>query len=79
MTHPSSPLPPADPNWNYEHAVTEVEQIIRKIEQGELHLADVFDQFSAAMERLQQCDAFLNYHRQQIDVLVETLDATGAG
>lgn len=77
MTHPTSPLPPSDPSWDYEHAVAEVEQIIRQIEQGELRLADVFEQFSAAIERLQQCEAFLNYHRQQIDVLIETLDATG--
>ena len=58
-------------------AVAEVEQIIHQIEQGELELADVFSQFSAAVERLQQCEAFLGYHRQQIDVLIETLDATG--
>ncbi|MGB3613643.1 MAG: exodeoxyribonuclease VII small subunit [Elainellaceae cyanobacterium] len=65
-------------DWNYETAVAEVEHIIHQIEQGELELADVFSQFSAAVERLQQCEAFLGYHRQQIDVLIETLDATDA-
>ncbi|MGF1538564.1 MAG: exodeoxyribonuclease VII small subunit [Elainellaceae cyanobacterium] len=68
--------PTADPDWNYEATVAEVERIIHQIEAGELELADVFGQFSAAVERLQQCEAFLGYHRQQVDVLIETLDGT---
>jgi exodeoxyribonuclease VII small subunit len=73
---PSSPLPaegtlPA--GWNYEATVAEVEAIIQRIEQGELDLADLFDQFSIAVDRLRQCEAFLTRQQQQVDVLVETL------
>ncbi|MGF1516055.1 MAG: exodeoxyribonuclease VII small subunit [Elainellaceae cyanobacterium] len=73
------PLPPTDPGWNYEATVAEVEHIINQIEAGELELADVFSQFSAAAERLQQCEAFLGHHRQQVDLLIETLDAADTG
>ncbi len=78
IEHSSLPSsqPPPDSDWNYEATVAEVEQFIHQIETGELELAEVFDQFSAAVERLQQCEAFLSYHRQQVDVLIETLDAS---
>ncbi|MBW4661919.1 MAG: exodeoxyribonuclease VII small subunit [Drouetiella hepatica Uher 2000/2452] len=61
------------PNWSYEKTVAEIETIISRIELGELELADVFDQFSAAMEQLRQCEAFLMQQQQQVDLLIETL------
>jgi exodeoxyribonuclease VII small subunit len=61
------------PNWNYEATVAEVETIINQIELGELELADVFQQFSSAVDRLRQCEAFLNRQQQQVDLLIETL------
>lgn len=66
----AAPLPA---NWNYEATVTEVETIINQIELGELELADVFQQFSTAVERLRQCEAFLTRQQQQVDLLIETL------
>jgi exodeoxyribonuclease VII small subunit len=66
-----SPVFPAD--WNYEATVTEVEAIISRIEMGELELAEVFDQFATAVERLRQCETFLTRQQQQVDVLIETL------
>lgn len=60
-------------NWNYEATVNEVETIINQIELGELDLADVFQQFSSAVDRLRQCEAFLNRQQQQVDLLIETL------
>lgn len=62
---------PAD--WNYEATVTTVETIIDRIERGELELAEVFDQFSAAVEQLRQCELFLAQQQQQVDLLIETL------
>ncbi len=59
--------------WNYESTVQAIEQIIDRIETGELELADIFDQFAIAVEQLHQCESFLNYHRQQVDLLIETL------
>jgi len=60
-------------DWNYEATVAQVENIIEQIEAGELELAEVFDQFSAAIEYLRQCEAFLNQRQQQMDLLIETL------
>jgi exodeoxyribonuclease VII small subunit len=59
--------------WSYEATVAEVEAIINRIELGELELADVFSQFSIAVEQLRQCETFLNRQQQQVDLLIETL------
>jgi exodeoxyribonuclease VII small subunit len=60
-------------NWQYEKTVTEIETIIDQIEQGELPLSEIFDQFSIAVEQLRQCEGFLNRQQQQVDLLIETL------
>jgi exodeoxyribonuclease VII small subunit len=62
-----------DANWSYETAVAEVESVIDQIESGELELAAVFDQFAIAVEQLKQCETFLSAHRQQVDLMIETL------
>ncbi len=80
IPHSPAPLSPSEdfavelpPNWNYEATVTTVETIIRRIEQGELELAEVFDQFAIAVEQLRQCENFLTRQQQQVDLLIETL------
>ncbi len=59
--------------WHYETSVSEIEAIIARIESGELDLAEVFEQFASAIDRLQQCELFLNQQQRQMDLLVETL------
>ncbi|PSB29256.1 exodeoxyribonuclease VII small subunit [Stenomitos frigidus] len=59
--------------WSYEETVQQVEAIMSRIESGELELADVFDQFAAAVSYLRQCDLFLTQRQQQMDLLIETL------
>jgi exodeoxyribonuclease VII small subunit len=59
--------------WNYETTVAQVETIIEQIEAGELELAEVFDQFAAAVKYLRQCEAFLTQRQQQMDLLIERL------
>lgn len=61
------------PDWNYEVTVAEVEAIINQIELGKLELADVFDQFTTAVEQLRRCETFLARQQQQVDLLIETL------
>lgn len=61
------------PDWNYEATVAEVETIIEQIESGELALADVFERYTAAVQYLNECDAFLQQRQQQMDLLIETL------
>lgn len=66
--------------WHYEAAVAKVEGIIHQIETGDLELAEVFDQFAIAVKQLHECEVFLQRHRQQVDILVETLtDEPGGG
>jgi exodeoxyribonuclease VII small subunit len=64
------PLPEA---WNYEATVAQVETIIEQIEAGKLELAEVFEQFAAAVKYLRQCETFLQERQQQMDLLIETL------
>lgn len=60
-------------SWNYEEAVAKVENIIAQIESGKLELAQIFDEFAAAVEYLRQCETFLQEKQQQVDLLIETL------
>ncbi|MBD2260110.1 exodeoxyribonuclease VII small subunit [Pseudanabaena sp. FACHB-2040] len=64
----------APDDWNYEVAVSEVETLIAQLEAGELPLADVFTQFEKAVTVLQQCETYLTAKRQQVDLLIETLE-----
>ena len=71
--HRGAAANPVGEDWHYESAVATVETIIHNIEAGEMELATIFDQFAIAVEHLQACETFLKHHRQQVDVLVETL------
>jgi exodeoxyribonuclease VII small subunit len=70
--HDSS-SPVSTPDWNYEATVAKIETIVARIESGELELAEVFDEFAAAVEYLRQCETFLAQRQQQADLLIETL------
>ncbi|MDH6060433.1 exodeoxyribonuclease VII small subunit [Chrysosporum bergii ANA360D] len=61
------------PGWSFEDKVVEIEEIISRIEGGELELEEVFEQFSTAVESLHQCESFLQQRQQQVDLLIETL------
>ena len=65
---------PFQEGFNYEATVAKVEFIINKIEVGKLDLAEVFDEFAAAVEYLRQCETFLQERQQQMDLLIETLE-----
>ncbi|WP_009632557.1 exodeoxyribonuclease VII small subunit [Synechocystis sp. PCC 7509] len=68
-----SPRAKKKANWNYEATVAKVEKIINQLESGELELAEVFTEFTTAVEYLRECEAFLNQKQQQMTLLVETL------
>ncbi|UBF29677.1 exodeoxyribonuclease VII small subunit [Kovacikia minuta CCNUW1] len=73
---PAPPNPSTAPfgeGWNYEATVKKVEEITARIEAGELELADVFEQFAAAVEYLRECETFLAQRQKQMDLLIETL------
>lgn len=60
-------------SWNYEETVDKIETIIDKIENGELDLEEVFDQFTQATTYLKECDQFLNERQEKVELLIETL------
>ncbi len=62
-----------NPNWKYEETVDRVEEILAKIEGGDLDLAEVFSQFEIAVASLQQCESFLAEHRERVELLLENL------
>ncbi|MGF1461266.1 MAG: exodeoxyribonuclease VII small subunit [Leptolyngbyaceae cyanobacterium] len=67
----SSP-PPTD--WSYETTVEQIEAAVTRLEQGELPLAAVFEEFEQAVQQLRQCEDFLQARQAQVDLLIETLD-----
>ncbi|GET42374.1 exodeoxyribonuclease VII small subunit [Microseira wollei] len=67
---------PVKQDFNYEETVAKVEAIIAQIEAGNLDLAAVFDEFTAAVEYLRQCETFLQEKQQKMDLLIETLSDT---
>ncbi len=69
---PATPIA-ASPDWSYETTVQAIEAAIARIESGELELAAVFDEFTAAVQQLRQCEVFLAERQQQMDLLIETL------
>ncbi|HIK39516.1 exodeoxyribonuclease VII small subunit [Thermoleptolyngbya oregonensis NK1-22] len=71
--------PKKTPDWHYETAIAQVEDIIEQIETGDLDLAAVFSQFAIAVEQLNQCDAFLAQQQAQMSLLIETLTDDRAG
>ncbi|HBQ98906.1 MULTISPECIES: exodeoxyribonuclease VII small subunit [Roseofilum] len=60
-------------DWNYEETVAQVEAIINQMEAGDMDLAEVFNQFTRAVEYLKECESFLAHKRSQMDLMIETL------
>ncbi|MGD1860973.1 MAG: exodeoxyribonuclease VII small subunit [Leptolyngbyaceae cyanobacterium] len=61
-------------NWSYEATVEQIEAAIARLEQGELPLAAVFEEFEQAVQQLKQCENFLQSHQEQVELLIETLE-----
>ena len=60
-------------DWNYEQSVAKIENIVNRIESGQLELAEVFEEFATAIEYLRQCESFLQEKSQQVDLSIENL------
>ncbi|MEL6939657.1 MAG: exodeoxyribonuclease VII small subunit [Cyanobacteria bacterium J06598_1] len=60
-------------DWSYEQTLSQIESITHQLETGDLPLAEVFEQFSEAVNALQQCDRFLQAKQAQASLLIETL------
>lgn len=64
----------ASSDWSYETTVEKIEATVARLEQGELPLAAVFEEFEQAVQYLRQCEDFLQARQEQVDLLIETLD-----
>ncbi|MEL6382924.1 MAG: exodeoxyribonuclease VII small subunit [Cyanobacteria bacterium J06626_18] len=65
---------PSTESWSYEQTVAAIEATVLRLEQGELPLADIFNQFEQAVHQLRQCEDFLQARQAQVDLLIETLE-----
>jgi exodeoxyribonuclease VII small subunit len=61
-------------DWNYEETVDRIEAIIQQVESGQLPLEQVFEQFSVAVECLQECESFLARGKEKMNLSIELLD-----
>lgn len=74
QTDPEGISPRRVRNWNYEERVLEIEQIIEQIESGSLPLEEIFQKFAVATEYLRDCETFLSKGKQEMNLLIETLE-----
>jgi exodeoxyribonuclease VII small subunit len=61
-------------NWSNEEPVEKFDATVTRLEQGELPLAAIFEEFELAVQQLHQCENFLQARQEQVDLLIETLD-----
>ncbi len=66
-------------DWNYEGAIARIETTVTDLEQGDLPLAEIFEQFEQAVTELRRCETFLSEKQQQATVLIETLTIQDVG
>jgi exodeoxyribonuclease VII small subunit len=64
----SDPAQPAE-EPSFEQALQELEQVVRKLEEGQLGLSDSLSQYEAGVKRLQQCFAALEKAERRIELL----------
>jgi exodeoxyribonuclease VII small subunit len=62
------------PDFDYEATVEQVEAIIADIDSGTLPLEDVFEQFRLGVEQLRNCETFLTQGKEEMEIIVETLE-----
>jgi exodeoxyribonuclease VII small subunit len=60
----------ADPEIDFEKSLTELEQIVERLEQGELSLEDSLKQFERGIELTRQCQTALGKAEQRVEILM---------
>ncbi|MBR8826361.1 MAG: exodeoxyribonuclease VII small subunit [Gomphosphaeria aponina SAG 52.96 = DSM 107014] len=59
----------------FEAKIALIEEIIKKIETGELPLEKVFSEYEKAGKLLQECESFLEQGKERMNLVIETLTA----
>lgn len=71
----SSPAAPRDPR-RFESAVDEIEQIVQRLESGQLDLGESLQQYARGIETLQECHRLLEDAERRV-TLLSGFDADG--
>jgi exodeoxyribonuclease VII small subunit len=58
-------------SMQFERSVTELEEIVRQLEKGELNLEDSLKQFEKGVGLARQCQELLNQAEQKIETLTD--------
>ena len=61
-----------NPDLTFEQAMTRLEEIVRKLESGELSLTDSIERYRESMQLVQFCRQQLDKAELEIEQLVET-------
>lgn len=56
---------------NYEEAVNKLEDIIRRLEEGELSLEQSIQLFTEGMELVKTCNKYLDQAEEKIKILID--------
>jgi exodeoxyribonuclease VII small subunit len=60
----------------FEEAFKELEEIVLKIEEGELPLEDAIEKYEKGVKALKECYTILSDAEKKIELLVKDLDGT---
>ncbi len=63
--------PTATPPFNFEAALTELEQLVERMEQGELPLEESLKSFERGIALTRQCQQALQAAEQKVQILLE--------
>ncbi|MBN1794998.1 MAG: exodeoxyribonuclease VII small subunit [Candidatus Omnitrophica bacterium] len=60
---------------NFEKALAELEDIVKKLEEGEICLAEAMKLYEEGVRRAKECFAVLNASRRKIEILQKEAEA----
>lgn len=65
---------PKDPPINFEKSLAELEQLVSKMEQGELPLEETLKQFERGIKLTRHCEEAIARVEQRVELLLSTKD-----
>ena len=70
-TPENGPDSPAADNFEFEHALNQLEQLVLRMESGELSLQDSLQAFEQGVKLTRQCQQALSSAEQRVQILME--------
>ncbi len=58
-------------NMSFEESITELDEIVKQLEQGELHLEDALKQFERGVLLARESQTKLNNAEQRVNILLD--------